>query len=1214
MKRFFFYLMALCLLSACFPELSETPDLPWLDAELEGKPVLVEFSVPDICVATPTKAAGDIGGEPYLDTSRFYLVACGHSQSIKYIRRVHFNKNKPFEMVDVSDIPNYPLEDQTGQVKVYHFTAELELSDSDRTLHFLANINENDLKTGSYAYDLLPTLTSEEGKQAFWQSVYLSKILPERDTLPDGSTVPVMENGFYKLDPAIADTLSYIPLIRNYATVQVADSTRNFELFSYAVIYEPKTGSVVPYRSNAAKEEKFVFKRPAGYQFSGYELCSYTELDSTLAYPGNLPASASLNDYIPPAEHFEHPELSNGRVIPYYGDERDKDLGVYIYERGAPTPLMGPTFIIIRGKFKDEDTYYYYRLDLTETKSVDDQAVARYYPLFRNFRYKIDLWNIGSEGVSSPEAAATSSGMEDISADYSMRHLSDISNGTTRLVVEPYMAQTFTGPKKNGYYELYVRFFDDVGSSTPNMQQGHVRVSLEPPEDGGEPILLLYDNSGNSVQSFYPEVVEMGGEPGFRKVRFNTVNPTFSETRTQKIKITGYRNGVQDKYTLYREVEISLQKLQTMELSCTPERLGVSKGSEVTLNIKIPSGLPESVFPLNFVIEPVNMTLTPDNAKEGNNLPVQSGTSLANDSKTAFQFVRTLTLSEYRQRTSGAYCTFPSYFKSNRREGGTEIFVENPYFEPASVMLDSPIPTNQFYVVAEEDCYVQINGSTLDYKVDDGAWTKYTANQAIQLAAGQKVSFNANSTATTDWRGKFFCYTTEGSSTQKNGKFKVGGNIASLIVGDDYEQKGPGLTKFSFKEFFRDHTGLSDASALELPMKTCTASCYQMMFYGCTSLTKAPVLPATTMATYCYESMFYNCQALASAPVLPATTMATYCYKNMFRGCKALVTSPSLPAQTLATQCYYGMFNSCIALSSAPELPATTLAESCYWGMFYNCTALSSAPATLPAMTLANNCYKEMFKGCTNLTAGPALPVTTLANNCYEGMFQGCTNLASAPELPATVMAPYCYKYIFRGCKALTSAPDLPATTLAKHCYEGMFYSCTALAEAPDLPAMVLENNCYQEMFRSCTSLQTVSNLPATTVADSCYFNMFRSCTGLTTADFELPATTLSQDCYREMFRQCSNLTTAPVFCAPTLVTRCYQQMLSGCKKLKTVTCLATDISATDCTANWLSESVPNDNKCTFYKASAMTVGDAGGWQRNVSGIPSNWVVKNYGE
>ena len=34
------------------------------------------------------------------------------------------------------------------------------------------------------------------------------------------------------------------------------------------------------------------------------------------------------------------------------------------------------------------------------------------------------------------------------------------------------------------------------------------------------------------------------------------------------------------------------------------------------------------------------------------------------------------------------------------------------------------------------------------------------------------------------------------------------------------------------------------------------------MFYGCSSLTQAPVLPATTLATGCYESMFYECTKL----------------------------------------------------------------------------------------------------------------------------------------------------------------------------------------------------------------------------------------------------------------------------------------------------------------------------------------------------------------
>lgn len=154
--------------------------------------------------------------------------------------------------------------------------------------------------------------------------------------------------------------------------------------------------------------------------------------------------------------------------------------------------------------------------------------------------------------------------------------------------------------------------------------------------------------------------------------------------------------------------------------------------------------------------------------------------------------------------------------------------------------------------------------------------------------------------------------------------------------------------------------------------------------------------------------------------------------------------------------------------------------------------------------------------------------------------------------------------------------------------------------------------NCYREMFRACTSLTSVPNLPAMSLSSQCYFNMFRSCTGLEYADIELPATSLAEDCYREMFRQCSNLKSVPVFRAPTLVARCYQQMLSNCTSLLSVTCLATDISATDCTANWMS-GVTNNNTRIFYRASTMPVG-SGGWTRGNNGIPSNWTVDVYTE
>ena len=82
---------------------------------------------------------------------------------------------------------------------------------------------------------------------------------------------------------------------------------------------------------------------------------------------------------------------------------------------------------------------------------------------------------------------------------------------------------------------------------------------------------------------------------------------------------------------------------------------------------------------------------------------------------------------------------------------------------------------------------------------------------------------------------------------------------------------------------------------------------------------------------------------------------------------------------------------------------------------------------------------------------------------------------------------------------------------------------------------------------------------------------MFQDCTSLTTVPEQLlPATTLAEGCYNKMFGQCTSLTAAPALCATTLVDRCYDSMFNGCTNLSSVTCLATNISATDCTSNWL--------------------------------------------
>ena len=168
-------------------------------------------------------------------------------------------------------------------------------------------------------------------------------------------------------------------------------------------------------------------------------------------------------------------------------------------------------------------------------------------------------------------------------------------------------------------------------------------------------------------------------------------------------------------------------------------------------------------------------------------------------------------------------------------------------------------------------------------------------------------------------------------------------------------------------------------------------------------------------------------------------------------------------------------------------------------------------------------------------------------------------------------------EWIFYGLTGLTSAENLilPLTTLTTSCYYGMFYGCTNLTSVPALPATTLRSFCYYSMFYGCTSLISAPELPATTLADYCYDNMFYGCTSLTTAP-ELPATTLADYCYNSMFY--------------------------GCTSLNYIKCLATDISASDYTWEWVNGVSATG---TFIKDSLTS------WPTGTNGIPSGWTVQN---
>ena len=243
-----------------------------------------------------------------------------------------------------------------------------------------------------------------------------------------------------------------------------------------------------------------------------------------------------------------------------------------------------------------------------------------------------------------------------------------------------------------------------------------------------------------------------------------------------------------------------------------------------------------------------------------------------------------------------------------------------------------------------------------------------------------------------------------------------------------------------------------------------------------------------------------------------------------------------------------------------------------------NIMSLLNEDEYVGAQIISSNTFFALFNGCDGLiNARNLILPNNVFTSSYRAMFNDCSNLLTAPKLPATRMATTCYQYMFKGCTRLTTAPSvLPATTLGQKCYYSMFRGCTSLTSAPQLPATTLASQCYREMFYGCASLTTAPELPATTLASTCYYGMFRLCT---------------------------SLTTAPKLLATTLESSCYQQMFYGCSSLNSIKCLATDISASNCTTDWVRGVAASG---TFIKDPSME-----DWTTGDDGIPSGWTVED---
>lgn len=519
----------------------------------------------------------------------------------------------------------------------YKYTVDLTPTDFKTTLHFIGN-GPTSMRFGTET-EVMSKLYTENGQEAYWQRVVLN----------NGIKFEKNSNNQYDLDTNVANTLTGIELIRNFAWINLTESADNFSIISYCVVNTYDKGSIAPY--NSAKFGFATFGNDQSYN----EIVKgqYTENATNYtgqSYNGFIPAEATLNKKIPDEDDWFLADATTAANNAYF-----------IYEREKGT--SDPPFILVKGKYGNNAPSYY-KVDLRD----DDGS----FPIIRNFRYTINLEKVEHAGHKSAIEAANSSGSGDVSTSWDTEKFTNISDNEARIFVSD---TEITVTEQTDDLEVLFKFLIYDTSGTGITSNGSVTATV--------------DTKGDNVIKSSNIVGTQGDE--WYKVVISTNTPVEGFPMSQDIIIKGtYKGANNEDKSLQRKVTINLRTKYNMQLICDPAEITREMGAPFDVLIKLPNpaNMSQSVFPLEFQLEAENQSMTPD---KGDDLPVITGKSIVpeNTGKTTIGFVRHLEYSTYLQLATDANGNkiLPCHFKSNKNIGEavvkTKICSQNKYFNSA---------------------------------------------------------------------------------------------------------------------------------------------------------------------------------------------------------------------------------------------------------------------------------------------------------------------------------------------------------------------------------------------------------------------------------------------------------------------------------------------------------------------------------------------------
>jgi len=674
-----------------------------------------------------------------------------------------------------------------GPADIYYFKVLLPVYDGEAHVHIIAN-GDKSIPFDSVAdeHSIMGHMESTDDVGAYWAMV----------VLPDGILTQKDENGILQTD----DEGNYIPsdetkaffedlvLVRNFAEVSLkVAADANISDVSWTLVNTPVSGSIAPvsatgYRPKAGSTQPVFF---AEYVDDYKNYIFYTKT-----------AKMVLTDGAPVYDPVKTDSLTNIKTV-YNGymastalntlpadDEivwTDADQPLYIYERTDPK-LTNPTYIMMRAKYGSESTYSYYRVDLME------EEVGGYYPIYRNYKYQIDIPYVGNRGASTPSEAANRNSGGNMSMSAETKTLTDVSDGKSRLYVE-FVEKTYTTSGQKTFWVYYV----------PDVTNGVV--------DNSSIVVTVKDMGDNPALA---NKTITSQEIGGRKIYTVTLNGQDDNVDLESVLQVKATNGLSstDKSTLYRDVTLRVMKKMDMDLSLMPKELASGTNRSTVLHIALKDTLQESMFPLEFYIEDTNRSLNPtgkNGAGEDIVVPVKIGPSIYDDTNAnSYYFIRTVNWDEYKpmrdawvaakkagQSVEGII-DFTTEFKTVKSTSATTVYVDNEYFNMDNVTL-----SNVNFSISTSTPVVSYNTTSAQVSIttdDDVNWTLSVNNGATVDAADQSGTGSKTITVTLPGENE----TTE-SKTYTVSATREGGSSQEVEI--EQNRKPVGSVTFNATDF-----------------------------------------------------------------------------------------------------------------------------------------------------------------------------------------------------------------------------------------------------------------------------------------------------------------------------------------------------------------------------------------------------------------------------